>query len=315
MIRNVVVVNGIPRGAIFAPELKHGQFVGVRVITRTENLMKKLMVRNDIRVMIPPDGFVAVGPDTVKDLNLDMSLRHDIIHLKPQTKTRHRYGIIYRDTINKKYICVNVINPEYINYFSMIWNRDHIPKGLDSVITRMEDGTGHGCIWDSRRMVIDMDCLNINVDKINDIVRQNWDNNNQYTFEYAGKYFNTEMIINDFEETVENTDDTEHQTNDDNNKYFIINNQKYPLIVDHKFNHEKIKELMIENNLKYVKASGIYKSDDKGMQFRLCGELSYTDDTIQIFQPMYFSLMSFTVDFVENMKSFEMSAYSSWRFK
>jgi hypothetical protein len=72
----------------------------------------------------------------------------------------------------------------------MKWDNKSIPNGIDSVITRMEDGVC-GCIWKNGCMVIDFDNEQVKADiekygfedliRINMLDHKTWD---EYEFEY-----------------------------------------------------------------------------------------------------------------------------------
>ena len=111
------------------------------------------------------------------------------IILKPYDLSKHRYGFVYKskDGFMK---CLNVKNPKPIKYFQMKWDNKSIPNGIDSVITRMEDGVC-GCIWKNGCMVINFDDDQVKADiekfgfeemiRIDMLGIKSWDD---YKFEY-----------------------------------------------------------------------------------------------------------------------------------
>lgn len=86
--------------------------------------------------------------------------------------------------------CLNVNNPKPIKYFPMKWDNKNIPEGIDSVITRIEDGVC-GCMWKNGCMVLDFDDEQVKADiekygfeemiRINMMGIESWGN---YKFEY-----------------------------------------------------------------------------------------------------------------------------------
>lgn len=77
----------------------------------------------------------------------------------------HRYTFVYKDRSKRKFICINKKNPMSINFLPMIWDYNNIPKGIDSVITRIEDiNAGDGIIWKNGFMVLNMDAENLRSD-------------------------------------------------------------------------------------------------------------------------------------------------------
>jgi hypothetical protein len=99
--------------------------------------------------------------------------------------------------------CLNVKDPRQIKYFQMKWDNKNIPKGIDSVITRIEDGVC-GCIWKNDCMVIDFDNDQVKADMekygFEELIRidmlgiKSWDN---YKFEYI------DLAINDTIDVLE----------------------------------------------------------------------------------------------------------------
>lgn len=77
----------------------------------------------------------------------------------------HSYAFVYKDQSKRKFICINKKNPMPINFLPMIWDYNNIPKGIDSVITRIEDiNAGGGRIWKNGFMVLNMDDENLRSD-------------------------------------------------------------------------------------------------------------------------------------------------------
>lgn len=112
------------------------------------------------------------------------------IQIKPCDLSKHGYGFVYKSTGDKTLKCLNVKNPRPIKYFPMVWNDKFIPEGIDSVITRIEDGVC-GCIWRNGCMVIDFDNDQVKADiekfgfeeliRIDMLGIKSWDD---YEFEY-----------------------------------------------------------------------------------------------------------------------------------
>ena len=112
------------------------------------------------------------------------------IQIIPCDITKHRYGFVYKSMGDKTLKCLNVKNPKPIKYFPMVWNDKFIPEGIDSVITRIEDGVC-GCIWKNGCMVIDFDNEQVKADiekfgfeemiRIDMLGIKSWDD---YEFEY-----------------------------------------------------------------------------------------------------------------------------------
>ena len=112
------------------------------------------------------------------------------IQIKPCDLSNHRYGFIYKSMGDYTLKCLNVHNLKQIKYFPMVWNDKFIPEGIDSVITRIEDGVC-GCIWKNGCMVINFDDDQVKADiekfgfeemiRIDMLDIKSWDN---YKFEY-----------------------------------------------------------------------------------------------------------------------------------
>lgn len=94
----------------------------------------------------------------------------------------HRYTFVYKDRSKRKFICINKKNPMSINFLPMIWDYNNIPKGIDSVITRIEDiNAGDGIIWKNGFMVLNMDDSHI----ISDIEKFGFEENIRISMGYA----------------------------------------------------------------------------------------------------------------------------------
>lgn len=115
------------------------------------------------------------------------------IQINPCDITKHRYGFVYKSIGDKTLKCLNVNNPKTTKYFPMVWDAEFIPEGIDSAITRIEDGVcGRGFIEKNGCMVIDLDneqVVKADIEKfgfekmirINMLDIKSWDD---YEFEY-----------------------------------------------------------------------------------------------------------------------------------
>ena len=124
-------------------------------------------------------------------LNLDIGFDNDDpLWIMPNDLSKNRYGFIYKSMGDKTLKCLNTNNPKQIKYFPMKWDNKNIPEGIDSVITRMEDGVC-GCIWNNGCMAIDFDNEQVKADiekygfeemiRIDMLGIKSWDD---YKFEY-----------------------------------------------------------------------------------------------------------------------------------
>lgn len=98
---------------------------------------------------------IYVNPEILKRIKNSNDPDSSII-IKPCDLSKNRYGFIYKSMGDNTLKCLNVNNPKPIKYFPMVWNDKFIPEGIDSVITRMEDGVC-GCLWKNGCMVINFD--------------------------------------------------------------------------------------------------------------------------------------------------------------
>lgn len=100
---------------------------------------------------------IYVNPEILKRIKNSNDPDSSII-IKPCDLSKHRYGFIYKSMGDNTLKCLNVNNPKPIKYFPMKWDNKNIPEGIDSVITRIEDGVcGRGFIEKNGCMVIDLD--------------------------------------------------------------------------------------------------------------------------------------------------------------
>lgn len=105
---------------------------------------------------------IYVNPEILKRIKNSNDPDSSII-IKPCDLSKNRYGFIYKPMGDNTLKCLNVNNPKPIKYFPMKWDNKNIPEGIDSVITRIEDGVC-GCIWKNGCMVLDFDDEQVKAD-------------------------------------------------------------------------------------------------------------------------------------------------------
>lgn len=176
---------------IKAPRLKEGSHVYIHSVYNRRDYHVLEVIESDSSMY---DDKVEVNLNLLKRIKNSNDPYSSII-LKPYDLSKHRYGFIYKskDGFMK---CLNVRSLKPIKYFQMKWDNKSIPNGIDSVITRMEDGVC-GCIWKNGCMVIDFDNEQVKADiekyGFEDLIRFNmlgpksWD-------EYAFNYFDLDVI-------------------------------------------------------------------------------------------------------------------------
>lgn len=135
---------------------------------------------------------IYVNPEILKRIKNSNDPDSSII-IKPCDLSKNRYGFIYKSMGDNTLKCLNVNNPKPIKYFPMKWDNKNIPEGIDSAITRIEDGVcGRGFIEKNGCMVIDLDneqVVKADIEKfgfekmirINMLDIKSWDD---YEFEY-----------------------------------------------------------------------------------------------------------------------------------
>lgn len=82
-----------------------------------------------------------------------------------RSSTKHHYTIIVRAAYDDYATDADATTYDFIvggenrilEYNRVEWTTKNIPKGIDSIITRLEDGVGGGCIWNSDVMIVDND--------------------------------------------------------------------------------------------------------------------------------------------------------------
>ena len=176
---------------IKAPCLKEGSHVYIHSVYNRRDYHVLEVIESDSSMH---DDKVEINLNLLKRIKNSNDPDSSII-LKPYDLSKHRYGFIYKskDGFMK---CLNVKDPKPIKYFPMKWDDKTIPGGIDSVITRMEDGVC-GCIWKNGCMVIDFDNEQIKADiekygfedliRINMLGIKSWD-------EYVFNYFDLDII-------------------------------------------------------------------------------------------------------------------------
>ena len=203
------------------------------------------------------------------------------IQIKPCDLSNHRYGFVYKSMGDKTLKCLNTNNPKQIKYFPMVWNEKFIPEGIDSVITRIEDGVC-GCIWKNGCMVINFDDDQVKADieksGFEDMIRidmlgiKSWDD---YKFEYFNidisdtldvlklfpKFFKSES--DDYESLKKLIDKEESEII----KLVRARNNIKQMMISHKDEPDALDRLYKESmKLKYEINSRITKYDDEFMK-------------------------------------------------
>jgi hypothetical protein len=145
---------------IMIPKLKNGSnVIVIKEPTVSSKSLFEMCVNNDSY-----DG--SGEEDVIVPFHIltDMGLEEgEPLLIMPNDLSKHRYGFVYKSIGDKTLKCLNVKNPKPIKYFQMKWDNKSIPNGIDSVITRMEDGVC-GCIWKNGCMVIDFDNEQVKAD-------------------------------------------------------------------------------------------------------------------------------------------------------
>lgn len=172
---------------IMIPKLKNGSnVIVIKEPTVSSKSLFEMRVNNDSY-----DG--SGEEDVIVPFHIltDMGLEEgEPLLIMPNDLSKHRYGFVYKSIGDKTLKCLNVKNPRRIKYFPMKWDNKNIPEGIDSVITRIEDGVC-GCIWKNGSMIIDFDNEQVKTDiekygfeemiRINMMGIESWGN---YKFEY-----------------------------------------------------------------------------------------------------------------------------------
>ena len=203
------------------------------------------------------------------------------IQIKPCDLSNHRYGFIYKSIGDKTLKCLNVKNPKQIKYFPMEWNAEFIPEGIDSVITRIEDGV-RGCICKNGYVVIDFDNEQVKADiekfgfeefiLISMLGVESWD-------DYKFKYFDLDIrdtldVLKLFPNFFKSESDVYESLNSliDKDEWEIIklvrerNNTKR-VMISHKDDPDALDRLYKKSmKLKYEINSRITKYDDEFMK-------------------------------------------------
>ena len=89
-----------------------------------------------------------------------------------RSRTKHHYTIIVRAAYDNDATDADATTYDFIvggenrilEYNRVEWTPKNIPNGIDSIITRLEDGVGGGCIWDSDVLIVDTDTPHIKKD-------------------------------------------------------------------------------------------------------------------------------------------------------
>lgn len=174
---------------IKAPRLKEGSHVYIHSVYNRRDYHVLEVIESDSSMH---DDKVEINLNLLKRIKNSNDPDSSII-LKPYDLSKHRYGFVYKSIGDKTLKCLNVNNPKTTKYFPMVWDAEFIPEGIDSAITRIEDGVcGRGFIEKNGCMVIDLDneqVVKADIEKfgfekmirINMLDIKSWDD---YEFEY-----------------------------------------------------------------------------------------------------------------------------------
>ena len=221
-----------------------------------------------------------VNPELLKKIKNSNDVDSSI-QIKPCDLSNHRYGFVYKSTGGKTLKCLNVNNPKPIKYFPMVWNNKFIPEGIDSVITRIEDGVC-GCIWQNGCMVIDFDNEQVKADiekfgfeemiRIDMLLTESWED---YKFEYFDLDIRDTLdVLKLFPNFFKSESDVYESLNSliDKDEWEIIklvrerNNTKR-VMISHKDDPDALDRLYKKSmKLKYEINSRITKYDDEFMK-------------------------------------------------
>ena len=228
----------------------------------------------------------------------------------------HSYAFVYKDQSKRKFICINKKNPMPINFLPMIWDYNNIPKGIDSVITRIEDiNAGGGCIWNNGFMVLNMDDKNLR----SDIEKFGFEEeiricmgytkaDDDYQFEYldgeVGKCepLTTEDILCYL--GISDPFKSEPEPEPLMTKYVSNNAEKFPILVNRKFN-EKMNSMLCKE-VDFSITLG-FNSTITGTGTLVFGAGGNTRELIIIVDDRDMKQMSdmrFTADDIDKMKGF-----------
>ena len=229
----------------------------------------------------------------------------------------HSYAFVYKDQSKRKFICINKNSMKEINFLPMIWDTHNIPKGIDSVITRIEDiNAGGGCIWKHGLMVLNMDDVNIrsNIEKFGfeenvRICMGYSKSEDDYKFEYielAGYgALTTEDILCYL--GIEDPFKPEPVPEPFMTKYASNGAEKFPILVNGKFN-EKMNSMLCKE-VDFSMTLG-FNSTITGIGTLVFGAGGNTSDLIIIVDDRdmkRISDMRFTADDIDKMKGFTIT--------
>jgi hypothetical protein len=223
---------------------------------------------------------IYVNPEILKRIKNSNDPDSSII-IKPCDLSKNRYGFVYKSMGDYTLKCLNVNNPKQIKYFPMKWDNKNIPEGIDSVITRIEDGVC-GCIWKNGYMVINFDNEQVKTDiekygfeemiRIDMLGIKSWDD---YKFEYFDlditdtldvlklfpKFFKSES--DDYKALMELIDKEESEIM----KLVRERNKIKQMMMSHKDDPDALDRLYKESmKLKYEINSRFTKYDDEFMK-------------------------------------------------
>jgi hypothetical protein len=223
---------------------------------------------------------IYVNPEILKRIKNSNDPDSSII-IKPCDLSKNRYGFIYKSMGDNTLKCLNVNNPKPIKYFPMKWDNKNIPEGIDSVITRIEDGVC-GCIWKNGCMVINFDDDQVKADiekfgfeemiRIDMLGIKSWDD---YKFEYFNidindtldvlklfpKFFKSESEVR---ETLKSLIDKEES---EIIELVRVRKNTKQMMMRYKDDPDKLDELYKESmKLKYEINSRFTKYDDEFMK-------------------------------------------------
>lgn len=232
----------------------------------------------------------------------------------------HSYAFVYKDQSKRKFICINKKNPMPINFLPMIWDYNNIPKGIDSVITRIEDvNAGGGCIWNNGFMVLNMDDKNLRSDfekfgfEENIRISMGYSHaDDDYQFEYVDVDVNARVSRSEPLTTEDilcylGISDPFKQKPEPEplmTKYVSNDTEKFPILVNGKFN-EKMNSMLCKE-VDFSITLG-FNSTITGTGTLVFGAGGNTRDLIIIVDDRDMKRMSdmrFTADDIDKMKGF-----------
>lgn len=265
---------------IKVPRLKEGSHIYIHSVYNRRDYHVLEVIESDSSMH---DDKVEINLNLLKQIKNSNDPDSSII-LKPYDLSKHRYGFVYKVDQGDYCIfkCLNVKEPKQIYYFPMFWTAKNIPDGIDSVITRMEDGVV-GCLWKNNLMVIDFNNEQVKQDfdkfGFEENIRICMSSANKDWDKYAFEYFdinieNTLDVLKFFPKFLKSqNNDYESLRNiikaeyDEVIELIKVRKQTKELMLRYSNDPDKVNELYKESlKLKYEINSRCTKYDDEFMK-------------------------------------------------